>query len=120
MTVGLFEVALRDSLYCCGHLHTCRTYCISTNKLLQFTDECAVCGSCIAQIVKIVKNKSKVITRKKNKQALQLLRRYLTSTVEYKNINGTYANSLIYYNNRGQIYDFNNQRVGTNEQFCMN
>lgn len=108
---------MNGSLYCCGQLHKCRTYCIGTNKLLQFTDECIVCGSCIAQIVKIVNNKAKVVCRKKNKQAIQLLQRYLKADIEYDVGKGSYANSLIYYNNKGTIFDFNNQRVGTNESF---
>lgn len=116
-TIGYFEVALSSQLYCCGHLHKCRTYCIGTNKLLQFVDECAVCGSCVAQIVKITNHKPKVVVRKKNKQAIQLLQRYLTVTFKGDIPKGTYANSLIYYNNRGNVFDFNNQKIGTNADF---
>ena len=108
-------------LYCCGNKYRCRTYCIATDKLLQFTDECAVCGNSIAQVVKIVDGKSKVIVRKRGQQALQLLQRYLKLPIEYSNIDsGTYANSLIYFNNRGQIYDFNYRKIGKNEDFCGN
>lgn len=85
---------------------------------MQFVDECSVCGSCVAQIVKIVNGHAKVIKYKRNEQAVQLLRRYLKEEIQYKLLGGTYANSLIYYNNRGNIFDFNNQKVGTNEDFC--
>lgn len=111
---------MNSYLYCCGYLHKCRTYCIGVNKLLQFTDECAVCGSCIAQIVKIVNNKPKVVVRKKNEQAVLLLQRYLIVNPTEDVKNGTFANSLIYYNNRGEIFDFNNQKVGTNDDFVEN
>lgn len=88
--------------------------------MLQFTDECAVCGSCIAQIVKVVNNKPKVVVRKKNEQAILLLQRYLIVNPTEDIKNGTFANSLIYYNNRGEIFDFNNQKVGTNDDFVEN
>ena len=106
-----------EALYCCGQLHECRNYFISSNKILQFVDECSKCGSCVAQIVKFVRGKHRVVVRKKNKQALQLLQRYFNSPIEYKELGGTYANSLIYYNNRGTIFDFNNCKVGENEDF---
>ena len=86
---------------------------------MQFTDECVVCGNCVAQIVKIVNGVSKVIVRKRGLQAIQLLQRYLKMPIEYGiDKGGTYANSLIYYNNRGQVYDFNHRRIGSNEDFC--
>ena len=110
---------LNNHLYCCGYLHECRTYCIGSNKYLQFVDQCSVCNACIAQIVKIVNNKQKVICRKINKQAVQLLERYLTNIADFKESKGTYSNLFIYYNNRGDIYNFNNQKIGTNAEFCV-
>ena len=110
---------LNNILYCCGYKHRCRVYCIGNNKLLQFTDECAICGNCIAQIVKMINGSAKIVVRKRGLQAIQLLQRYLNLPIEYQSDKGgTYANSLIYYNNRGQVYDFNHRRVGSNEDFC--
>ena len=118
-TAGYFEVSnLNNLIYCCGYMHECRTYCIGGDKYLQFIDGCCVCDTCIAQIVKVIKGKYKIIVRKTNKQAIQLFERYLTSVADFKEHKGTYSNLFVFYNNRGDIYNFNNQKVGTNEQFC--
>ena len=87
--------------------------------MLQFLDRCDVCGNTIAQIIKFSGSKKKIIVRKKNKQALALLKRYIDCPTECKILSGTYANSLIYYNNRGTIFDFNNYKIGKNEDFIQ-
>ena len=62
----------------------------------------------------------RVLARKTDSEAIKL-RNKLAKFVskDFKPKQGTYNNELILYNNKGDIFNFNNYKVGTNAEFCM-
>lgn len=74
---------------------------------------------CIATLVASTKKGIIKICTRKNLDALRLkdkLTKYILKDFKVKQ--GSYSNELIYFNNRGIIYNFNNYRVGKNDDFC--
>lgn len=74
---------------------------------------------CIATLVASTKKGIIKLCTRKNLDALRLKDK-LTKHIlkDFKIKQGSYSNELIYYNNKGVIFNFNNYKVGTNEQFC--
>lgn len=90
-------------------------------KRLFFLDECPFCGNTVASLQECSKDGMlKILTRKTGKEAL-LLRDKLSKFAykDFKPQSGSYSNQIIFYNNKGDIFNFNNYKVGTNEQFCI-
>ena len=91
-------------------------------KKLFFLDECPFCGHTIASLQECSQDGMlKVLARKTDKEAI-LLRNKLAKffSQDFKEKKGSYNNEIIFYNNRGDIFNFNNYKVGKNEDFCMN
>lgn len=61
----------------------------------------------------------RILSRKVDADAIRLrdkLVKYAFKDFQPKQ--GSYANELVYYNNRGIVYNFNDYKVGRNEDFC--
>lgn len=74
---------------------------------------------CIATLVISTKKGIITLCTRKNGEALKLkdkLAKYILK--DFKVRSGSYSNEIIYYNNKGIIYNFNDYRVGKNEDFC--
>jgi len=117
-------LALKNFVYCCGFKQICKIYDLPNShglwKKLYFLDECIRCKQSIA-IIKICDNKGiiKTIKRCSGQKAIELRDKLSLKRLTFSNIEkGTLDNSRRYYNNSGIIYNFNNKRVGTNEEFC--
>lgn len=74
---------------------------------------------CVATLVVSTKKGIIKLCTRKNGDALKLkdkLTKYILK--DFKVRQGSYSNEIIYYNNQGIIYNFNNYKVGKNEDFC--
>lgn len=115
------EVIL-STVYCCGFNQESKVYNLpAVNcawKKLFFLNACCVCGQCIAQLkICTKKGEIKIIGRYRGEKALAIRDKIIKEIKKYKAANGTWQNQLIHYNNKGDIYNFNNQKVGKNEDF---
>lgn len=114
-----------DTVYCCMAEHKAKVYNLPTRrgrwKRLYFLDECPFCGHTVASLQECSQDGMlRVIARKTDNEAIKLrnkLAKYISK--DFKPKQGTYNNELILYNNRGDIFNFNNYKVGTNAEFCM-
>ena len=63
----------------------------------------------------------KLLARKTNTEALRLRDKLIKFVVkkEFRTRQGSFSNEIIYYNNKGDIFNFNNYKVGKNADFCM-
>lgn len=111
-------------IYCCGFKQLCKVYNLPTNcgiwKKFYFIDECVICKQPVA-VIKICteNNEIKTIKRCSGKKAVELRDKLTLKVLTFNNIaKGTLDNERRYYNNYGIIYNFNNRRIGTNEDFC--
>ncbi len=76
-------------------------------------------AECIATLVIFTKEGIKKLCIKKNAEALRLKNKLAKHILrDFKIRCGTYTNEIVYYNNRGTIFNFNNYKVGTNAEFC--
>lgn len=76
-------------------------------------------ADCVATLVVSTKKGIITLCTRKNAEALKLkdkLAKYILK--DFKVRSGSYSNELILYNNKGIIFNFNNYRVGTNDDFC--
>lgn len=113
-----------DTVYCCGQEHKAKVYNLPSKrgrwKKLFFLDECPFCGHTIASLQECSKDGMlKILARKTDKEALKLrnkLAKY--ASIDFKPREGSYSNEIMLYNNKGDIFNFNNYKVGTNEDFC--
>lgn len=116
-------LALNKFIYCCGFKQICKIYNLPSlhggRKVLLFLDECAICKRSIA-IIQINNNGTiKTIKRCSGNKAVQLRDKLSLKILKFNNIKiGTLDNERRYYNNFGVIYNFNNKRIATNEEFC--
>lgn len=114
---------LLDTVYCCMTEHKARVYNLPTKrsrwKKLFFLDECPFCGHTVASLQVCNDNgELKILARKTDTEALKLrnkLAKYASK--DFKTKKGSYSNEIIFFNNRGDIFNFNNYKVGTNEDF---
>ena len=103
--------------------HRARVYNLPSKKgrwkRLYFLDECPFCGHTIASLQECSNSGIiKILTRKVDKEAIRLrdkLTKYIKK--DFKTKKGSFSNEIIFYNNRGNIFNFNNYRIGTNEDF---
>lgn len=117
------SLILLDTVYCCGQEHRARVYNLPSKrgrwKRLFFLDECPFCGKTVASLQEC-NNEGllKILARKTNKEAM-ILRNKLAkyASKDFKPKQGSYNNELILYNNKGIIFNFNNYKVGINEDF---
>lgn len=113
-----------STVYCCGYMQEAKIYNLPAIncawKRLYFLNECCVCGQCIG-LIKICTKKGeiKIVGRYRGEKALKLRDKIIKQIKKFKAANGTWNNQLIHYNNKGDIFNFNNQKVGTNEDFCI-
>lgn len=120
------SLKLLDTVYCCMAEHKARVYNLPSKrgrwKRLYFLDECPFCGHTIASLQECSQDGLiKILARKTDSEAIKLrnkLAKYVSK--DFKPKQGSYNNELILYNNRGDIFNFNNYKVGTNAEFCIN
>lgn len=55
--------------------------------------------------------------RYRGEKAVKVRDKTIKEIKKFKGSNGSWQNQLIFYNNKGDIYNFNNQKVGKNEDF---
>lgn len=108
--------------YCCGFDQKCKVYELPTRKnwkRLYFLDECAVCGQPIASLQECgINGQIKILKRVSGKAAVKLRDTIALKKAYFDNLKtGSYSNELILFNNRGIVFNFNNRRVGVNEDF---
>lgn len=91
-------------------------------KKLFFLDECPFCGHTVASLQECKKDGTiRILARKTDKEALKLRNKLSKfAYLEFKPKQGSFSNELIFYNNRGTIYNFNDYKVGSNKDFCEN
>lgn len=113
-----------DTVYCCMTEHKAKVYNLPSKKgrwkRLYFLDECPFCGHTIASLQECSNDGTlKILARKTDKEAI-ILRDKLTRFAfkEFKPREGSFPNEIIYYNNRGIVYNFNDYKVGKNEDYC--
>ncbi len=109
-------------LYCCGLEQPCKVYELPTKKAwkrLYFLDECAICSQTIASLQECDKNGFvKILKRCSGQKALELRDKLSLKVLVFDNTKkGTLSGERIFYNNRGIIYNLNNRRIGTQEEF---
>ena len=103
-------------------MQECYIYNLPNNncawKRLYFLNSCCVCGQSIAQIkICTKKGEIKTIGRYRGEKAVKLRDDVIKKIKQFKASGGSWQNQLIFYNNKGDIYNFNNQKVGKNEDF---
>lgn len=105
--------------------HKARVYNLPSKrgrwKKLFFLDECPFCGHTVASLQECTNDgQLRILARKIDKEAI-LLRNKLAKYIskDFRTKKGSFNNELIYYNNKGNIFNFNNYKVGRNEDFCM-
>ena len=121
---GCEDFILLDTVYCCMAEHKAKVYNLPSKrgrwKRLFFLDECPFCGHTVASLQECNQDGViKILARKTDREAL-ILRNKLSefASIDFKPREGSFNNELILYNNRGIIYNFNDYKVGTNEEFC--
>ena len=90
-------------------------------KRLYFLDQCPFCGHTVASLEICYANGAvKIIARRTDNEAIKLRDKLVKYAIkeDFKTRQGSFANELIHYNNKGIIYNFNDYRVGKNEDFC--
>ena len=118
-------LALKNFVYCCGFKQVCKIYDLPYSqglwKKLFFLDECVVCKQPVAIINICDKNVViKTVKRCCGEKAINLRNTLSLKILNFFKIEkGTLENSRCYYNNSGIIYNLNNKRIATNEEFCQ-
>lgn len=112
----------KKHLFCCGFEQSCKVYEFPTYKAwkrLYFLDECALCGSCVASLQECDSfGNIKILVRRSGKKAIIFRDKMLKlKKGNFTSKKGTLQKELTFYNNDGVIYNFNNRRVGFNEDF---
>ena len=75
---------------------------------------------CIATLVISTKQGIIKLCTRKNNDALRLRDKLIKHILkDFRVRQGSYSNEFVYYNDKGIIYNFNNYRVGKNEDFCL-
>ena len=121
---NLGTFVLLESVYCCRKEHKARVYNLPSKrgrwKKLLFLDECPYCGNTVASLQECTKDgELRIIARKTGPEAL-ILRNKLAKFInkDFKTRSGSFSNEIIFYNNKGIVFNFNNYKVGKNEDFC--
>lgn len=118
------SLILEEVLYCHGD-HPCKVWNLPTKrgrwKRLYFLDECPICGHTVASLQLCSDDGMlRILSRKQDEEAIRLRDKLVKYAIqEFKTKQGSFSNEIIYYNNKGIVYNFNNYRVGKNEDFCM-
>lgn len=116
---------MEHTLFCCNLEQPCKVYNLPSKKLwkrLFFLDRCALCSQTIAAIWECSMDGTlKLITRKTGEKAINLRNKIISKKMkEFTVLSGTFSNEIVYYNNRGNIYNFNNRKVASQEKFLLN
>ena len=120
----LRTLILLDMVYCCSGEWRARVYNLPSRrgrwKKLFFLDECPVCGNTVAILQECTKDGMlRILARKTDVEALKLRNKLAKfASKDFKEKKGSFNNEIILYNNKGTIFNFNNYKVGTNEDFC--
>ena len=113
---------MANTVFCCRSEQKCRVYDLPTFKLwkrLYFLDECSCCGQTVALLRECsYLGNIKTLKRYTGKNAIRLRDSLLSKRETWGSPKtGSYSNELILFNNKGIVFNFNNRRVGTNEDF---
>lgn len=113
---------MRDLVYCCGFENIGKRYDLPSIKLwrrLYFLDECPICGQTVASLQECsLDGTIRILKRVTGKKAIKL-KEELTKKILYNPVKvGSLVDERTFYNNRGIIYNFNNRKIGINEDFC--
>lgn len=117
------SLILEETLYCHGD-RPCKVYHLPTKrgrwKRLYFLDECPFCGHTVASLqICTDSGLIKIVARRLDGEAIRLRDKLAKFVLrDFKTKHGSFSNELIFYNNRGIVYNFNDYRVGKNEDFC--
>lgn len=122
---GSRDLFTKNSVYCCLTEHPAKVYELPTHarwKRLYFLDECPFCHNTVASLqICDLKGNIKVLSRKTNKEAEKLrdkVLRHLEKRI-FKPLTGSLENERLLFNNKGIVFNFNNRRVGKNEDFIF-
>lgn len=115
-------MTVNSSIYCCGYIQPAKFYnlpalnCIW--KRYYFLEECLRCGQTIGVLqIKTKTGEIKTLHRFKGLKAQKYRDKIIKENQVFKVGSGSLANERTYYNNKGIIYNFNNRKVGKNEDF---
>lgn len=113
---------MENICYCCGFDQKCKVYELPTRKAwkrLYFLDECGICGQTVASLQECdYYGNIKILKRLTGNAAIRLRNKIALNKIYFDNPKtGSYSNELILYNNQGIVFNFNNRRVGKNEDF---
>lgn len=113
-----------NKVYCCGYNQEARVYYLpAVNciwKRYYFLDECFVCGQTIGVLqIKTKSGEIKNLHRFKGEKAFKYRDKIIKENQVFKVGSGSLQNERTFYNNSGIIYNFNNRKVGKNEDFCL-
>ena len=115
----------QNTVYCCLQEHPAKVYELPTCarwKRLYFLDECPFCHNTVASLQICDKNgKIKILSRKTNKEALKLRDKVLKHAEKrlFKPLTGSLENERLLFNDKGIVFNFNNRRVGKNDDFIL-
>ncbi len=110
---------------CCNHKFYAREYFIDPkNKLrrsLLFADKCPVCGQPIAEIRETDFNGfTTTTTRRTGEAATRLLEKHShEKSLTYIVRTGSKSKEYTYYQNRGFIFNLNDRKLCTQEEFLV-
>ena len=115
-------IGVEKYLYCCGLEQPCKVYELPTKKAwkrLYFLDVCGLCSQTVASLQECDKDgRIKVLKRCSGKKALELRDKLTLKVLIFDNTKkGTLSSERIYYNDKGIIYNLNNRRLGSQEEF---
>lgn len=113
---------MENTVFCCRSNQKCKVYELPTRHLwkrLYFLDECESCGETIALLKECnFLGRIKTLKRYSGHTAVRLRDKLISKNLIWDNPKGgSFSNEIILYNNRGIIYNFNNRRIGLNEDF---
>lgn len=113
-----------DRVYCCSSEWGAKAYNLPSKrgrwKKLFFLDECPICGNTVAILQECTKDGMlRILARKTGPEAIKLRNKLAKfASKDFKEKKGSFNNEIILYNNRGDIFNFNNYKVGVNSDFC--
>lgn len=113
---------MQKYIECCNLKFVAREYFIGSNnkisRSLFFADSCPKCLKPIAEIRQIDDfGNQRTILRRKGEAALNLQKKYMQIALKFQSKKGSRVNEYTYYQNNGNIYNFNNRFIATHNDF---
>lgn len=113
------------TLFCCNLDQPCKVYEMPSRKAwkrLYFLNSCAICGKSIATIWECSMDGTlRLVVRKSGVRAVELMNKIVSKKIkEFRVAVGSANNEMVYYNNKGVVYNFNNRRISSQDKFLKN